>query len=119
MDIKEVLALVSAGFTADEIKGMLQPVPEVSNEVSPSTSLDHVPLPEETASAATEAEAPPVPEKDPLDDMKNIIAQQIGESMKAYEDKMANVLKLAGMPAMADVKPKGVEDIITSFFKEE
>ena len=39
--------------------------------------------------------------------------------MKPIEDHFAKIAKLAGMPSLDNVEPKGIDDIISHFFKEE
>ena len=36
-----------------------------------------------------------------------------------YDQLFDKLAKMAGMPSMADIKPLGVEDIFSNFFKEE
>lgn len=118
MDIEKALKLIDAGFTADEIRKM---IPEKS-EVSPVLS----PEPEAAANSPTAAApAPEVkeekkeePKPDPMAAIRSVVAEQIAATMKGYEDNMAKLAKMAGMPSMEDIKPKGVEDIISNFFKE-
>ena len=47
------------------------------------------------------------------------IRENMAADRKLYEENMAKVMKMAGMPSLDDVKPKGIEDIISNFFKEE
>ncbi len=126
MNANDVLKMIDAGFTADEIRKMT---------ASPADSVSHVlsPEPKEEAKAASSPAAPveevkedpaaeAKPEAKPEDVMESIkktISDQIAANMKSYEDNMAKVMKMAGMPSLDDVKPKGIEDIISNFFKEE
>ena len=107
MNISEVKELLAAGFTADEIRKMEAPAePEVKAE------------PESVPEVKTEPEAAPEV-KDDAAKISDAISAAISESFKPFEDLYQKLSKLAGMPSMADVKPKGIEDIISNFFKEE
>ena len=123
MDIEKALKLIDAGFTAEEIRKMIPQKTEVSPVLSP----------EPEAAATSPAAAAPAPEvkeekkeekkeelkPDPMEAIRSVVAEQIAATMKGYEDNMAKVMKMAGMPSLDDVKPKGIEDIISNFFKEE
>ena len=125
MNANDVLKMIDAGFTADEIRKMT---------ASPADSVSHVLSPEPKAEAAEAADSAAqsapvketkealVQEKKPEDVMaaiKKTIQDQIAENMKSYEENMTKIMKMAGMPSLDDVKPKGIEDIISNFFKEE
>ena len=107
MNISEVKELLAAGFTADEIRKMEAPAePEAKAE------------PEAVPEVKAEPEAAPEV-KDDAAKISDAISAAISESFKPFEDLYQKLSKLAGMPSMADVKPKGIEDIISNFFKEE
>lgn len=117
MDIEKALKLIDAGFTAEEIRKMIPQKTEVSPVLSP----------EPEAAATSPAAAAPAPEvkeekkeePDPMEAIRQAVSDQISSAMKGYEENLAKVMKMAGMPSMDDVKPKGIEDIISNFFKEE
>lgn len=118
MDIEKALKLIDAGFTAEEIRKMIPQTTEVSPVLSP----------EPEAAATSPAAAAPAPEvkeekkeepkPDPLEGIKALVEETMANVTKSYQDQMAKVMKMAGMPSMEDIKPKGVEDIISNFFKE-
>lgn len=119
-NLEKALKLIDAGFTADEIREMISPkekeVPHVLSPEQPAAATSPA-----AAAEAPEAKAEEVkktPEPDPMDAIRQTISDQISSAMKGYEENMAKVMKLAGMPSLEDVKPKGVEDIISNFFKE-
>lgn len=109
MNIQEVKELLAAGFTADEIRSMMpaekKAEPEVEQEVKP------------------EENAPEVkPEKAPEDNIAKIsdaVSAAISEGFKQFKDLYDKLATLTGMPSMADVQPKGIDDIISNFFKED
>ena len=127
MNANDVLKMIDAGFTADEIRKMT---------ASPESSSVILSEPESKASESPqEASAAPVKEEkkeekkaeepknekqeDVMDAIRKTIQDQIAANMKSYQDDMAKLMKVAGMPSLADVKPKSIEDIVSNFFKEE
>lgn len=119
MDSEKVLKLVEAGFTAAEIRSMLNS----SSPAQPVESASLVTLsPEPTAAddAAAAAEAPVEEAKpDPIAELKTEIGEQIAQAMKAQQESINKIAKLAGMPSLDNVQPKGIDDIVRNFFKEE
>ena len=99
MTAEKIFKLLDAGFTADEIRALdaedLAPAP------TPEAAPDPTPAPE----------AAPDPAPDPLDAIKLQIS-----NLTDVVDKMSKKLV---MPNMDDVKPLGIEDIISNFFKED
>lgn len=118
MNTENVLKLVEAGFTADEIRGMLNP----QTPDSPASASLQPLSPEPTAPAA-EAEAAEAPVEEKTDAVAQAVDKALSERLdqinSGFEQMYKNMQKLAGMPSMADIQPKGVEDIISKFFKEE
>ena len=116
MTVQEIFKLLDAGFTAAEIRAMNPDEPQ-----DPAPAAD--PKPDEKPAPAAEPAADPAPEArasssqpessdpDPLDTIK----QQI-QGLTDVVDKMSKAII---MPNMDNVKPLGIEDIITNFFKEE
>ena len=120
METKEVLKLVEAGFTADEIRGFLRPDAEKKESPEPRASLE--PLSPEPTGAVENSSAPaeaPVKKPDVLEAVKTAVTEQMADVMKNYEETINKMARLAGMPSIAEVEPKGIEDIISGFFKEE
>lgn len=122
MNTEDVLKLISAGFTADEIRQMNKPTaasnpapapaadPAPAANTSPSPAADPAAVPE-TASAAAPAPDPAPAGPDPLDSIK----QQIAGLTSIVETMSKSII----MPNMDSVNPLGVEDIISKFFKED
>ena len=90
MNVNDVINLVNAGFTKEEIIKM--------------TSTEKVPTPE------------PVKEESAPDDK---ISDAVSKALKPFEELYNNMAKLAGMPSISDIQPKGIDDIIDNFFKGE
>lgn len=121
MNPENVLKLVEAGFTAEEIRGMLKP------QTPDSPGSASLPLsPEPTGAAITETEEA-APAEAPVEEKTDAVAQAVDKALSerldqinsGFETMYKNMQKLAGMPSMADIQPKGVEDIISKFFKED
>lgn len=118
MNIQEVKELLAAGFTADEIRSMMpaekKAEPEVKQEVKPE---------EKAPEAKQEEKAPEAkPEKAPEDNIAKIsdaVSNAIAEGFKQFEGLYNKLATLAGMPSMDEVQPKGIDDIISNFFKED
>lgn len=114
MKADEILKLIDAGFTADEIRKMS---PAVASDPKPETDPAPAPMPssapeqaapEQTVTLEQIPEAAPGP--DPLDEIKQQIA--------GLTEIVGTMSKSIIMPNLENVQPLGVEDIISNFFKE-
>lgn len=122
MDIEKVFKLMDAGFTADEIRTMLNSSPAqpaVSASLDPLSPEPTAAVPD-TAAAGAPVEEPPAEDKpDPIAALKADIGEQINAAMKQQQESINKLAKLMGMPSMDNVQPKGIDDIVRNFFKEE
>ena len=121
MDTEKVLKLVEAGFTAEEIRSMMNEQAPVSPAPAPSLPLS--PEPTGAVDTAAPAEAP-AEEKEEKEDavslaIEKALTERLDKINSGFEQMYKNMQKLAGMPSMQDIKPEGIDDIITRFFKEE
>lgn len=107
MNKEEVLTLINAGFSADEIRSMLTPDRD-------NVSLSSEEAPAELREFQQEAAPEQKEEKPPFD-----IAAEVKKALQPFEDLYKHMSKLAGMPSLDGVAPKGVDDIISGFFKKE
>lgn len=113
MNITDVKELLQAGFTAAEIREMLADKKEAAPEVKPEAAP-------EVKEAAPAAEKPTEPEKkDSAKEISDAVSAAIAESFKPFEEIYNKLATLAGMPSISDVQPKGIDDIISNFFKED
>ena len=124
MNANDVLKMIDAGFTADEIRKMTAfPADSVSHILSPEPKKEAedkaASAPAAPAEETKEAHAEEAKKEDPIEKMLAEIRENMAADRKLYEENMAKVMKMAGMPSLDDVKPKGIEDIISNFFKEE
>ena len=117
LNAEQLIRLLDAGFTKDEIKTIIQPEKAINDTSIKATEEQAAAeeVPAEAAAPASEApaqEAPAKPEgPDPLDEIKSQIA--------AITDTLGTISKAMINPTLADIKPLGIDDIITKFFKEE
>ena len=107
MNAEQIIKLIEAGFTRDDIM-KLAAGPKPAEE-KPAEE----PKPEEK-----QAEEKPAEEPKPAD-LGAEIATAIKDAMKPFEDMYNTMSKLAGMPAIDNIQPKGVDDILTKFFEGE
>lgn len=111
MTAEQLLKLVDAGFDKEEILKIAS-LPSAQEQKEPEAA--------EQGTAAPEAPAPaPVEIKNENQDISKMIEDKITEVFEPFKDLYTNMAKMAGMPSMQDVQPKGIEDIITDFFKGE
>lgn len=117
MNITDVKELLQAGFTASEIREMLAD----KKEEAPAEPAAAPEVKKEEAAAAAAPEVPAEPEKkkDSAKEISDAVSAAIAESFKPFEEIYNKLATLAGMPSIADVQPKGIDDIITNFFKED
>ena len=115
----EVLKLIDAGFTAEQILKM-----DASEEPEKQPEIKEAKQEKLEPEKKPEPENKPEPEKkqDPAvdPDVKKVIDQAL-KSMEEAMDKnlksMAEAFRLQLQPSIGDVKPLGIEDVITNFFK--
>ena len=103
MDVNALLKLIDAGFTKEDIM-----------------KISAVSMPKEVTNSEPEKVEPaPEPEKAPevKEEKAPAIEDAITKALKPFEQLYNNMAKLAGMPAMENVEPKGIDDILDSFFK--
>ena len=114
---EQLIRLLDAGFTKDEIIKIIQPETAFNDTANkaPEEKAAAEQVPAEAAAPASEAPAQEAPAQpvgpDPLDEIKSQIA--------AITDTLGTISKAMINPTLADIKPLGIDDIITKFFKEE
>ena len=119
METKDIIKLIDAGFTVDEIRAMLTPAAKASEpgpekDPAPAAAPEPEKAPEPAQAVKDPDPAPEKKEQDPYKETFDAIEKQIAE-ITANVNK---ITKLAFMPSMEDVKPLGIDDVITKFFKE-
>mgnify|MGYP003299813953 CR=1 FL=1 len=107
MTINDVLKLVDAGFTAAQISEMIS-AENLTNTATPEaaevTPENREELPAENPTSAT-------PQPQEVNIMEAID--------KKFAELYSNLKNGAAAPSIGDIKPRGIEDIISSFFKED
>lgn len=111
MNMKEVLRLLDAGFTKEDILTI------VSSDNIPSASETAAAHPAAEASGAKPEEAPAAAEPAPAAEPD--IYQMISDKIDAKFNEMAEAMKMPAMPSMGEIKPLGIDDIVKKFFKED
>lgn len=112
MTMKEVLRLLDAGFTKEDIMTIV-------------SSADQIPSAPEAAAAHPAAEPAGVkPEEapaaaDPAPAAEPDLYKMISDKIDAKFNEMAEAIKLPAMPSMGEIKPLGIDDIVRKFFKED
>ena len=102
MELDRIFKLVDAGFTKEEIIKLAGAEKEEKPEDTPAAAPEEM-MPEET------------PEKS-IDDIEGIIEKKFNEALAPFEALYQKASKMVGMPSMADVEPKGIDDIVDRFF---
>lgn len=111
MNMKEVLRLLDAGFTKEDIMTI------VSSDNIPSASEAAAAHPAAEASGVKPEEAPAAAEPAPAAEPD--IYQMISDKIDAKFNEMAEAMKMPAMPSMGEIKPLGIDDIVRKFFKED
>lgn len=113
MDVNVVVKLIDAGFTRDDIM-------KIAGFKAPESPVN---APAEAEVVKPEAKAPeqpnpasPEPSPAPLEDK---ISEAVTTALKPFENLYNQMAKLANMPALDNIQPKGVEDIVAKFFEGE
>lgn len=117
MDHKEVLKLIDAGFTADEIRAML-PKEAESKPEQPAPEEPEQKKDEPAKNENQEIEKKPE-SKQELPDLNKFMDDIHKEMEESFKELSKNMLKMAGMPSVADIKPLGIDDVVKRFFKED
>lgn len=109
MNFNDVIKLIDAGFTKADIDAL------ASRELSSETSAEPAAASEPAAAAAEAAASAPEAEAAPQQDLSKLISEAIAKELKAFSEQM----KMPAMPSIGDIQPKGIEDVIRNFFKED
>lgn len=105
MNVDSIIKLVEAGFTKEDIF-----------KLSAASNPEPKAIPEavkEEPKAVPEA----VKEEPKTESVDDKVSEAIDKALKPFEELYNNMARLANMPSLNDVQPKGIEDIIDNFFK--
>ena len=106
MELKDIIVLSKAGFTKDEIMALLDNRPPAAD-------------PEPPAAEPEQPEAANPEEKDFDKNIEEILNKKVEEALAPFNAVYDKMAKLANMPSLPSVEPKGIEDVISNFFKSE
>lgn len=106
MELKDLMKLVDAGFSKDEIMKLAA----VGTKEEPAKEEQKA----EEIKEEPKAEEPKAPE-----DPNAGIAEAIKEAMKPFEAMYEKMALMAGKPSFEKIQPKGIDDVIDDFFKGE
>ena len=108
MKTSEILELIRAGYTKEEIRAMEAPA-EAPKEA-----------PKEEPKEAPAAPAAPKEESKEAPDPLAQIMSSIDKRFEDMQNKLNETIKAANIYSIPDVKPiTDISDIITNFFKED
>jgi hypothetical protein len=114
MNAQDILKLVNAGYTKEEIQKMEMPAEPKKAPEAPKEE----PKKEEPKKAPEAPKEEPAKE-DPVDAAMAAAQQKMDSFNAAMDSMIEKISKMAGMPAIGTTAPKGVEDVVSDFFKEE
>lgn len=105
MTVNDILELTRAGFTKDDIAKLIV-----------ASSSPTQPTPEQPAAAQPAPAPAPEAEKEEKEDISKVIEDKITEAFKSFETLYNNIAIKANMPAIGNIEPRGIDDIINDFF---
>lgn len=107
MELKDLMKLIDAGFTKDEIV-----------KLAAAGTKKEEPVKEEQKAEEIKEEQKAEEQKAPEDPNAGI-AEAIKEAMKPFEAMYEKMALMAGKPSFDNIQPKGIDDVIDNFFKGE
>ena len=122
MKIDDILTLAKAGFTAEQIAALAaadQPETPAPVSTTPQPAADPARSTQPEQAAGQTANTPPektIEDPTPAPDPTDKLAALISAGFEELTKKMAGSIV---SPSIGDIKPHGIDDIITNFFKED
>lgn len=113
MDVNVIVRLLDAGFTKDEIKAFTGSAAPESPVAAPAEA--EVVKPEEKK---PEQPSPANPEPAP-EQLQDKVSEAVATALKPFENLYNQMAKLANMPALDNIQPRGIDDIVAKFFEGE
>ena len=111
MELKDLMKLVDAGFTKEEII-------KLAAAGTPKEEQKEEPAKEEQKAEEIKEEQKSEEQKAP-EDPNAVIAEAIKEAMKPFQSMYEKMALMAGTPSFEKIQPKGIDDVIDDFFKGE
>lgn len=122
MDIKTIINLHEAGFKAEDIEKMINAITEPAKAPETATEAPKDPAP---INISTDAEkAPEQPAKAPeggekADNKADEVIAQLNSRIEALTAAMEKITSAPLFPSMDEVKPLGIEDVLSNYFKDK
>lgn len=111
MELKDLMKLVDAGFTKDEIV-KLAAADTKEEPAKKEQKAEEIKEEQKAEDQKTEEQKAP-------EDPNAGIAEAIKEAMKPFEAMYEKMALMAGKPSFDNIQPKGIDDVIDNFFKGE
>lgn len=110
----EIIKLIDAGFSAEEIKalGGLNLSPAQDPQPAAGKDIPSTPDPE-PAPSASGADKPAGEQDD-----KPAYLKDIEDSLNSLFESVGKINKALAMPSIGSIEPVGIEDVLSKFFKE-
>lgn len=112
MKAADLIRLLDAGFTKEDILSIISPSAPAAEEQAPDQPAPAAAETVETPKAA-EAEKPAEPQTE------SDIYKMLSDKIDSKFNEMAEAFKVPLMPSMGEIKPQGIDDIVRRFFKED
>lgn len=112
MELKDLMKLVDAGFTKEEIIKLAAAGAPKEEPAKNEQKAEEIK--EEQKAEEQKAEEQKAPE-----DPNAGIAEAIKEAMKPFQSMYEKMALMAGTPSFEKIQPKGIDDVIDDFFKGE
>lgn len=117
MTLQEVMKLVNAGFTADDVRKMMAEEPkQESKQEQPAPAKNE----KQDIEKKPEIEKPEEPKKEAAasPSFEDVISG-INQKIDALAGAVNKISSISMFPSLEGIKPLGIDDVIDKFFKEE
>ena len=113
MELKDLMKLVDAGFSKEEIMKLAAAGAKKEEEpAKEEQKAEEIKEEQKTEEQKTEEQKAP-------EDPNAGIAEAIKEAMKPFQSMYEKMALMAGTPSFEKIQPKGIDDVIDNFFKGE
>lgn len=112
MELKDLMKLIDAGFTKDEIVKLAAAGTKKDEPAKEEQKAEEIKEEQKTEEQKTEEQKAP-------EDLNAGIAEAIKEAMKPFQAMYEKMALMAGKPSFDNIQPKGIDDVIDDFFKGE
>ena len=121
MTLQEVMKLVNAGFTADDVRKMMAEEPkQESKQESKQEQSAPAKNEKQDIEKKPEIEKPEEPKKEAAasPSFEDVISG-INQKIDALAGAVNKISSISMFPSIEGIKPLGIDDVIDKFFKEE